>query len=114
MSGRPQLRSQQLKLWAALQRRSSDLLPLCVEAELATALTPNAGSYYVWLLEYRGVPLDTEGPYGPYDLKRAGEFARIGARNGDHDRAVSYGRDPNAESFSIARRYRRGTGERIL
>ncbi len=70
--------------------------------------------YYVWLLDYRNVPIDTEGPYGPMALDSASSFARIGAQNGDHDRVVSNGKNPEADSFDIVRRYRRGTGERIL
>ncbi len=77
--------------------------------------TPNHSAvYYVWLLDYRGVPLDTEGPYGPMALDSASANARIAAKNGDHDRVVSLGLDPEAKSFEIVRRYRRGTGERIL
>ncbi len=70
--------------------------------------------YYVWLIDYRNVPIDSEGPYGPMSLDRASAFARIGAKNGEHDRAVSEGLDPESESFEIVRRYRRGTGERTL
>lgn len=80
------------------------------------AHTPNASAavYYVWVLDYRGVPLDGEGPYGPMSLEKAAQFARIGATKGDHDRAVSIGRDPESQGFEILRRYRRGTGERML
>jgi len=77
--------------------------------------TPNHSAvYYVWLLDYRNAPIDTEGPYGPMSLDRASALARIGATKGDHDRVVSIGRNPEAESFEIVRRYRRDTGERIL
>jgi hypothetical protein len=74
----------------------------------------NATSYYVWVLA-RGSdsPID-EGPYGPYDLDGAKTFARIGATEGAHDRAVSAGVDPKAASFEIVRRYRARTGERVL
>ncbi len=101
------------RYWPTKGRREAPRLLDLGVYERATH-TPNAGNYYVWLLGYQGVPLESEGPYGPYDLKRGSEFARIGARNGDHDRVVSYGKDPNASSFAIARRYRRGTGERII
>lgn len=78
------------------------------------AHTPNhAAVHYVWLVDYRGVPLDTEGPYGPMSLARAEPFARIGAAKGEHDRVVSIGRDVMAPGFEILRRYRRGTGERV-
>lgn len=81
---------------------------------LVEAYTPNhAAVHYVWLVDYRGVPLDTEGPYGPMSLARAEPFARIGATKGEHDRVVSLGRDIMAPGFEILRRYRRGTGERV-
>jgi hypothetical protein len=86
-----------------------------VDNYLGPELTPNHSAvYYVWLVDYRGVPLDTEGPYGPMSLDRAKPLARIGATEGEHDRVVSIGRNPEADSFEIVRRYRRGTGERIL
>lgn len=62
----------------------------------------------------RNVPIDSEGPYGPYALARAEQFARIGATKGEHDRVVTHGAQPTGETFDIVRRYRRGTGERIL
>jgi hypothetical protein len=80
----------------------------------AKPMTPNHSAvHYVWLVDYRGVPLDTEGPYGPMSLDRAEAFARIGATKGDHNRVVSIGRDIMSNSFEILRRYRRGTGERM-
>jgi len=76
--------------------------------------TPNApGGYYVWVLLSDGTPKDGEGPYGPMDFIPAKDFARIGATEGAHDRAVSIGLNPDAPSFDIVRHYRRGTGERI-
>ncbi len=78
-----------------------------------TGYTPNATVYYVWVLDYRGVPLN-EGPYGPYNLTAGKQYARIGATEGEHDRAVSVGRDPESSGFEIIRRYRRGTGEQVL
>lgn len=71
-------------------------------------------SHYVWVIGHNGAPIDGEGPYGPMDLSRAESFARIGATEGSHDRAVSIGVDVMASSFKIIRRYRRGTGERVL
>lgn len=77
-------------------------------------LTPNSERrYYVWVILSDGTPKD-EGPYGPYEFIEAKDSARIGATEGAHDRAVSVGRDPQTESFHIARQYRRGTGERVL
>jgi hypothetical protein len=74
-----------------------------------------AGSYWVWLVR-KGTsePLTSEGPYGPHDLQGARTFARIGATEGEHDRAVSQGKDPGAAGFSIVRIYRAGSGERVV
>jgi len=73
----------------------------------------NAG-YFVWALS-GSKPLTSEGPWGPYGtLESAKTFARIGATEGKHDRAVSLGRDPKAAGFRIVRRYERGTGESLL
>ena len=75
----------------------------------------NGVSYYVWALA-RGsdAPID-EGPWGPYDnLTSAKTFARIGATEGAHDRAVSMGLNPQSPSFEIVRRYEARTGERLL
>lgn len=72
-----------------------------------------AGRYYVWPLTRDGEPMAAEGPWGPYpDLIGAKTFARIGATEGAHDRAVTAGRDPSVPSFRIVRIYRRGTGDR--
>ncbi len=77
-------------------------------------LEPNSEKrYYVWVIGSNGMPLD-EGPYGPMEFGSAKDMARIGATEGAHDRAVSIGRDPQAESFHIARQYKRGSGERVL
>jgi hypothetical protein len=73
----------------------------------------NSGSYYVWVIGSNNQPLD-EGPFGPHDLEGAKTFARISATKGAHDRAVSRGVDPKASSFEIVRRYRAGSGERVL
>lgn len=82
----------------------------------AAGLAPNRGGYYVWPLAVGSdQPLTTEGPWGPYPhLDGAKTFARIGATEGAHDRAVSFGRDPAGAGFSIVRRYQAGTGERLL
>lgn len=71
-------------------------------------------SYYVWVLGGDGLPLQSEGPHGPHDLQSAKTFARIGATEGRHDRAVSRGRDPQAPSFELVRLYRAGSGQRAL
>lgn len=71
------------------------------------------GGYYVWVIGRNGLPLD-EGPHGPKDLESAKTYARIAATKGDHDRAVSRGRDPRSLSFEIVRQYRAKTGERVV
>jgi hypothetical protein len=80
--------------------------------QLAAPMQPNSG-YYVWVLGRDNVTA-IEGPYGPHDLQGAKTFARIAATEGVHDRAVSRGLDPAAQSFEIVRQYRAGTGERIV
>jgi len=80
--------------------------------ENAKKMQPNSG-YYVWVIGRNNQPLD-EGPHGPHDLQGAKTYARIAATEGEHDRAVSRGLDPQAPSFEIVRRYRAGTGERVL
>lgn len=75
--------------------------------------TPNPKSYYVWVMGRGDEPLD-EAPVGPHDLQSAKTFARIAATKGVHDRAVSLGVTPTSSSFEIVRRYRAGTGERVL
>jgi hypothetical protein len=77
-------------------------------------LTPNSESYYVWPLRTDGTPLESEGPYGPHDLEGAKTYARIAATEGKHDRAVSRGIDPTTPSFEIVRRYKAGTGNRVI
>jgi hypothetical protein len=75
----------------------------------------NASGYYVWALARGSSAPLAEGPWGPYGtLESAKTFARIGATEGAHDRAVSIGLDPQAPSFQIVRRYEAGTGERLL
>jgi hypothetical protein len=69
------------------------------------------GRYCVWLLDSHDNPM-SEGPYGPHDLQATKQYARISATEGDHDRVVSVGLDPDSAGFQIVRRYRRGTGER--
>ena len=78
----------------------------------APAHEPNSGGYYVWIVQ-GDEPLP-EGPYGPHDLVSAEAFARIGAIHGEHDRVVTHGIAPTAQSFVIARRYEAGTGRRVL
>lgn len=83
-----------------------------VDIEALSGRAPNAG-YYVWLIDAHGEPL-LEGPYGPHELEKAKQLARIGATEGKHDRAVSRGQKPTEKSFEIVRQYKAGSGERIL
>ena len=80
---------------------------------VASEHTPNGG-YYVWVLSSHGEPMTSEGPHGPHDLQGAKTYARIAATKGAHDRAVSRGVSPQAPSFEIVRRYRAGSGERVI
>ncbi len=81
----------------------------------AKGLIPNEPeSYYVWVLPRSSDTPLSEGPFGPMPLQRAAQFARIGATNGAHDRAVSRGVDPERRSFSVVHRYAAGTGDRLF
>lgn len=72
------------------------------------------GNYWVWVLRKGSdEPMD-EGPYGPHSWESAKTFARIGATEGEHDRAVSRGREPDAAGFEIVRIYEAGSGEHIV
>jgi hypothetical protein len=73
----------------------------------------NSAQYWVWILDRDNMPLGTEGPWGPYDAQTARTYARIGATEGTHERAVSRGKDPKAGNFEIMRIYRAGSGEHI-
>lgn len=84
----------------------------CENFRRARTQTANSG-YYVWVLRPDGAPTD-EGPYGPHPLETAEQVARVAATKGIHDRSVTRGTDPHSPSFEIMRRYRRGTGERII
>lgn len=76
---------------------------------------PNGSGYYVWALARGSNEPLAEGPWGPYEtLESAKTFARIGATEGAHDRAVSLGFDPESASFRIVRRYQAGSGDRLL
>lgn len=76
---------------------------------------PNGSGYYVWALARGSDKPLAEGPWGPYDtLESAKTFARIGATEGAHDRAVSLGFDPESAGFRILRRYQAGSGERLF
>lgn len=61
--------------------------------------------YYVWVV---GKPGEVHGPYRT--LKSAKTFARIGATEGKHDRAVTRGKNPK----NVVRYYQRGTGASVV
>lgn len=84
-----------------------------IDEYLGPDLASNATGYYVWPLTRDNKPLVGEGPWGPYpELDGAKTFARIGATEGKHDRAVTVGRDPVSPSFQIVRVYKAGSGAR--
>ncbi len=84
-------------------------------ARISHRYAANGQGYYVWALAVGSDEPLAEGPWGPYDsLDSAKTFARIGATEGAHDRAVSVGVDPKASGFRIVRRYEAGSGERLL
>lgn len=62
-------------------------------------------NYYVWIV---GKPGEVYGPYRT--LKSAKTFARIGATEGAHDRAVTRGKNPK----NVVRYYQRGTGASVV
>lgn len=84
-----------------------------IDNYLGPEQAPNGG-YYVWVLRQGSDEPINEGPYLQKDLQGAKTYARISATEGVHDRAVSRGLDPESDSFQIVRRYRAGTGERII
>lgn len=85
------------------------------EIQAANSLTRNSSQHYVWVLTARSdEPLSSEGPFGPYTLSVADQFARIGASEGVHDRAVSLGKDPEARGFQVLRRYAARSGLRLV
>jgi hypothetical protein len=66
------------------------------------------GRYFVYALGKRNQILQSEGPWGPYELPSAKSYARISATQGSHDRIVTEGRKGR-----MVRRYAAGTGERL-
>ena len=80
--------------------------------ERTQKMTPNRSPpYYVWVIDPNFEPV--EGPFGPYSYISAKHFARIGATQGEHPRAVSLGLDPESKKFRVQRIYEAGTGERL-
>lgn len=85
-----------------------------VEEAMRMKRNDRDGDYWVWVLRKGSdEPMD-EGPYGPHSWESAKTFARIGATEGEHDRAVSRGRDPAGAGFEIVRIYEAGSGEHIV
>ena len=59
--------------------------------------------------------VEGEGPYGPFDLKTAKQYARIAATKAKrNNRAVTRGKTPSARSFDLVRLYARGSGVDLL
>jgi hypothetical protein len=99
---------------ARIHRRAAEAAERAAD-RISRRYASNGSSYYVWALARGSNEPMAEGPWGPYEtLESAKTFARIGATEGAHDRAVSLGFDPEAASFRIVRRYEARTGERLL
>jgi len=99
---------------ARIHRRAAEAAERDAD-RISRRYTANGSGYYVWALANGSNEPLAEGPWGPYEtLESAKTFARIGATEGAHDRAVSLGFDPESASFRIVRRYESGSGERIL
>jgi hypothetical protein len=78
----------------------------------APKLHPNPDErYFVWVVDRQGKPL-AEGPYGPHTLDAGKTYARISATEGEHDRVVTLGANPN--TLTIVRHYKARTGERVV
>jgi len=78
-----------------------------------TDVTPNAAAdYYVFEMKVRSrtEPLRQVNKK-PLDLKAAKQLARIGAKEGKHDRAVTT--SPKAKDFRIVAQYEKGTGDNV-
>lgn len=71
--------------------------------------------YYVWVVDDNMESVEGEGPYGPFNLTKAKQFARIGAeKSRRHNRLVSRGKNSRVASFDVVRIYQKGTGENLL
>jgi hypothetical protein len=75
-------------------------------------VTPNAADYYVFEMKIRQrtEPLRQVNKK-PLDLKAAKQLARIGAKEGKHDRAVTT--SPKSKDFRIVSQYEKGTGDNV-
>lgn len=99
---------------AAIRRRAATAAERAAD-RISRRYAANGSAYYVWALAIGSNSPLAEGPWGPYEtLEGAKTFARIGATEGAHDRAVSLGIDPESTGFRIVRRYEARTGERLL
>ncbi len=74
--------------------------------------TPNTADYYVFEMKVRAraEPLRQVNKK-PLDLKAAKQLARIGAKEGKHDRAVTT--SPKSMDFRIVAQYEKGTGDNV-
>jgi hypothetical protein len=99
---------------AAIRRRAAEAAERSAD-RIAKRYADNGSGYYVWALARGSDQPLAEDPWGPYDtLEGAKTFARIGATEGAHDRAVSLGADPQAPGFRIVRRYKAKSGARVV
>lgn len=99
---------------ASIHRRAAEAAEAAAD-RISRRYAANGQGYYVWALAVGSDEPLAEGPWGPYDsLDSAKTFARIGATEGAHDRAVSLGLDAQAAGFQIVRRYQARSGERLL
>jgi hypothetical protein len=98
----------------SIHRRAAEAAKHAAD-QLSHRYAANGQSYYVWALAVGSDEPLAEGPWGPYaSLDSAKTFARIGATEGAHDRAVSLGLDAQAHGFQILRRYQARSGDRLL
>ena len=99
---------------ASVRRRAAESAERAAE-RITKRYAPNGSGYYVWALARGSDEPLADDPWGPYDtIDAAKTFARIGATEGTHDRAVSIGLHPQAPGFRIVRRYEAGSGERLV
>lgn len=99
---------------ARIHRRAAEAAERAAD-RISRRYAANGSIFYVWALARGSNEPLSEGPWGPYEtLESAKTFARIGATEGAHDRAVSLGFDPESSGFRIVRRYQARTGERLL
>lgn len=66
-------------------------------------------NFFVWKVDSEeGTLLEPDAPQGPFGWRQAKDLARASAHQGEHDRVVTEGNDP--ERFRVRRRYQARTG----